>query len=207
MPRDKSLFFYGSLYHALIDPPLEDVHHMAVELLPMGSSVLDIACGTGTFALMAKKIKGCHVEGLDLSLKMLEFARRSNIYPEVTFHHQDATDLRAYADGSFDFATILMMIHELARPQQVAVLSGALRVAKNVILIDSASPAPKNPGAILNRVVEATIGRDHYPNFIAFHANGGIDGILKDLSFPINVSYHLAFSHNIREVFVLTKAW
>ncbi len=206
MPEDKSLFFYGPLYHALLDPPLEDVHHMAVELLPTGCSVLDIACGTGSFSFMAKKIKNCHVEGIDLSVKMIEFARRSNFYPDVTFRHQDATDLRDYADRSFDYATILMVIHELAKPMQLAVLTGALRVAKNVILVDSSSPAPKNLGGLLNRAVEASIGRDHYPNYRAFLAGGGLGGVLKGLPFPINVSYHLVFSHKIREVFVINQS-
>ena len=45
MPTDKSLFFYGSLYHRLMDPPLADVRRAAVDLVPKGSSVLDVACG------------------------------------------------------------------------------------------------------------------------------------------------------------------
>ena len=63
---------------------------------------------------------------------MLEFARTSNRFPDVTFVHKDATDLSSYSDHSFDYATALMLMHELPGPQQILVLKEALRVGKKV---------------------------------------------------------------------------
>jgi len=69
------------------------------------------------------------VIGLDLSLKMIRFAGERNSCPDVTFVHGDATDLSIYPDHSFDFAVMLVFIHELDAGQQKQALSEALRVA------------------------------------------------------------------------------
>jgi SAM-dependent methyltransferase len=71
--------------------------------------------------------KQCRVVGLDLSLRMLEFARESNPFQDVTFVHKDATDLAAYEHNAFDYATMLMVIHELNKSQQALVLRETLR--------------------------------------------------------------------------------
>jgi len=45
--RDKSLFYYGSLYHKLFDAKLEECRNKIISLIEEGSRVLDIGCGTG----------------------------------------------------------------------------------------------------------------------------------------------------------------
>jgi ubiquinone/menaquinone biosynthesis C-methylase UbiE len=144
------------------------------------------------------------VVGLDLSLRMLEFARKTNPFPDLTFVHEDATGLGAYADRSFDHATLLMLMHELPRPHQVRVLKEALRVASRIIIIDSAAPLPKNAGGIGIRLVEATFGRDHNPNFKAFLSAAGIVGIIKESALPVNVEHRSVFWRNCREVVVVS---
>jgi len=173
MPVDKSLFFYGAIYHRLFDPQLAEARQVAVDLIAEGSSVLDLGCGTGLlgFALVGKK--SCRLVSLDLSLRMLEFARKSNPFPDLTFIHRDATDLSAFKDRSFDYATLLMLVHELTKPQQSLVLKEALRVARRAIIIDAAAPLPRNAGGTGIRFVESTFGRDHNPNFKAFLGAGG----------------------------------
>jgi ubiquinone/menaquinone biosynthesis C-methylase UbiE len=136
---------------------------------------------------------------------MLEFARTSNRFPDVTFVHKDATDLSAYSDHSFDYATMLMLAHELPRAQQVRVLKEALRVAGRVIIIDAAAPLPKNAEGIGIRVVETTFGRDHNPNFKAFLAGAGISGILKESGSPIAVEHRSIFWRDCREVVVVVS--
>lgn len=204
MPVDKSLFYYGPIYHRLFDPQLAEAREVIVGLINEGSSVLDIACGTGQLCFALRDQKHCHVVGLDLSLRMLEFARNANPFQDVTFVHEDATDLRAFENHSFDYATMLVLVHELPRPQQVRVLKEALRVARKVIIVDSVAPLPKNAGGIGVRFVEATFGRDHHGNFKAFLANGGIRGILQEYGLPINVEYSSVFWRNCREVVVIT---
>ncbi len=46
---DKSLFFYGPVFHKLFDPQLAEGREVTVDLINEGSSVLDIACGTKIF--------------------------------------------------------------------------------------------------------------------------------------------------------------
>ena len=205
MPLDKSLFFYGPIYHKLLDPPLAEARQVAVDLITEGSSVLDIACGTGQLCFALREQKHCRVVGLDLSLRMLEFARKSNPFQDVAFVHEDAAELGAFGDHSFDYATILMLMHELPRLQQVRVLKEALRVASRGIIIDSVAPLPKNAGGIGIRIVEGTFGRDHNPNFKAFLAAGGIRGMLQESGMPISVEYYSVFWRNCREVVMVSS--
>jgi ubiquinone/menaquinone biosynthesis C-methylase UbiE len=205
MPEDKSLFFYGPIYHRLFDPQLTEARQVAVDLIAEGSSVLDVGCGTGLLCFALKEQKSCHVVGLDLSLRMLEFARTSNCFPDVTFVHRDATDLSTYPDRSFDYATLLMLVHELPKPKQVRVLNEALRVANRAIIIDAAAPLPRNAGGTGIRLVEATFGRDHNPNFKAFLSAGGIGGIIERSALPVNVEHRSIFWRNCREVVVVSK--
>ena len=203
MPTDKSLFYYGPIYHKLFDPQLAEGCQVVLGLIPEGASVLDVACGTGVFSFMLRKEKNCRVVGVDLSLKMLEFAVKSNPYPDVTFQHADATDLGAFADISFDYCTILNLMHELSKTQQAAALKQALRVARKAIITNWVSPLPKNTIGIGTRIVEATIGRDHNRNFNAFLAAGGFASVLKESALPVTVEYRDVFSHNCREVVVV----
>lgn len=206
MPIDKSLFFYGPIYHRLLDPQLAEARQVAVDLINEGSSVLDIGCGTGLLCFALKEQKNCRVVGLDLSLRMLEFARKINPFPDVTFVHEDATDLSVYSDCSFDYATLLMLVHELPRPQQILALREALRVAVRVIIVDSVVPLPKNAEGIGIRLVEATFGRDHNPNFKAFLSAAGIGGILKDSGLSVRVEHRFVFWRNCREVVFASMA-
>jgi len=204
MPQDKSLFFYGSFFHRFLDPQLAENRQVAVDYIPESSSVLDIACGTGQLCFELREIKHCRVVGLDVSLRMLDFARKTNLFQDITFVHEDATDLHTFEDSSFDFATMLMIMHELHRPQQISVLKEALRVAHRGIIIDSVVPLPKNAGGIGYRFVEATIGHDHYQNFKSFLAKGGIRGILQESGLPVNIEYSSVFWRKCREILVVS---
>lgn len=204
MSSDKSLFYYGPIYHKLFDPELAEACQVATDLITEDFSVLDIACGTGVFCFMLREQKNCRVVGIDLSLRMLEFARKLNPYQDVTFVHEDATDLRTFGDHSFNYATILMLMHELATPQQVCVLKEALRVATKAIIIDSISPLPKNAGGIGIRIVEGTFGHDHNQNFKVFLATGGIAGILKESALAITVEHRSIFWRKCREAVLVS---
>lgn len=204
MPQDKSLFFYGAFFHRFFDPALAENRRVAVEFIPAGSSVLDIACGTGQLCFELKKFKQCRVVGLDVSLRMLNYARKTNPYPDVTFVHEDATDLHDFENSTFDFATMLMIIHELQEPSQLLVLKEALRVAGKVIIIDSVVPLPKNPEGIGYRTVEAIAGHDHYPNFKAYLAKGGVRGILQKSGLNVSIDYSSVFWKGCREMVVVS---
>jgi ubiquinone/menaquinone biosynthesis C-methylase UbiE len=202
--NDKSLFYYGWLYHKLFDRELGEAREAAVDLVTEGSSVLDIACGTGQLCFELKAKKNCRVVGIDLSLSQLRFAEKSNPNGEVTFLHMDATNLVEIEDHSFDYATMLLLMHELNREQQARVLIEASRVAAKIIVIDSVSSLPRNFGGRLIRFVEATFGRDHNRSFKSFLANGGINGVLEYSGLPVTVVNRSIFWRNCREAVLLS---
>jgi SAM-dependent methyltransferase len=126
--EDKGRFTHGAFYHTLYDRPLAEARKAVVDLVPEGSSVLDIACGTGELCFELALRKNCQVVGVDLSRRMIEFARKRNPSTQVRFEHGDAIDLAEVAPDTFDFTTILFLLHEVPRAQQVAVLNEALRM-------------------------------------------------------------------------------
>ncbi len=204
MPEDKSLFFYGRLYHWLLDRPQAEARHLVADLVPEGSSVLDIACGTGLLS-SALREKNCRVTGLDLSLRMLRFAEKRNRYDDVRFVHGDATDLGGFGDRSFDYATILLLLHEIPRESQRRVLVEAARVADHLVIVDSVAPLPRNAGGRGIRVVEATFGHGHHPQFKAFLEGGGIMGALEASGLPFTIRHRAVFWRDCREVVVASK--
>jgi ubiquinone/menaquinone biosynthesis C-methylase UbiE len=205
VPDDKSLFFYGWGYHKLFDKQNLKARELIVDLVPEEVSVLDIACGTGELCFALREKKNCRVIGVDISLRMLRFAEKSNPYDEVTFIHGDATDLGDFEDGSFDYATMLVLMHELTEENQTRVFHEALRVARKVILVDSKSPLPRNFFGLGIRLVEATFGHDHNRNFKNFLKNGGIDGVLRHSLLPLSLESQSVFGSNCREIVIVSR--
>ncbi len=206
MPEDKSFFYYGWTYHKLLDSHQAEARERIVDLIPGNSSVLDIASGTGQLCFALRAQKHCRVTGIDMSLRMLQFAEKSNSYEDVTFLHQDATYLARFGDRTFDFATMLIFLHELPREHQVLVVNEALRVADKTIIVDARAPLPKNPSGLGVRLVESTLGRDHHSHFCSFLLSGGIMGLLKISGFPITVLQHSVFWRNCRELVMITRS-
>jgi len=204
LTKDKSLFYYGRLYHKLFDGELADAREIVVDLVDEGSSVLDIACGTGELCFVLKAKKNCRVTGIDLSLRQLRFAQKSNSYDDIKFLHMDATNLVDIEDHSFNYATMLMFVHELTKDQQAQVLKEASRVANKIIIIDSHVPLPKSFRGRAIRFVEATFGRDHQKNFKNFLANNGINGVLEHAGLPLTVVNRSLFWHDCREAVTLS---
>ena len=205
MLQDKSLFYYGTIYHRLIDGKLEEARQTIVNVVPERASVLDIGCGTGSLCLELCRAKHCKVVGLDLSLKMIRFAEERNTCPDVTFVHGDATDLSIYPDRSFDFAVMLVFIHELDAEQQKQALREALRVANKLIICDSVAPLPRNKGGFLIWLAETLFGYEHRPHFKRFLAQGGIKGLLNTTGLLARTEYSQVFWYGAREIAVISK--
>jgi ubiquinone/menaquinone biosynthesis C-methylase UbiE len=205
MTEDKSLFYYGWLYHKLFDREFAEAREIVVNLVPEKASVLDIACGTGQLSFALREKKNCRVVGIDISLRMLRFAEKSNPNDGVKFVHADATNLADLADDSFDFAIILLLMHEVPEEKQSLVLKEASRVAHKIIIMDAKVPLPKNAHGRAIRFVEATFGRDHNGNFKSFLKNDGINGVLKRSKLPLVVETQLVFWHKCRELIMVAR--
>ncbi len=205
MPRDKSLFHYGGFYHKVIDSKQEEARQIILDLIPEKSSVLDITCGTGALCYELCKEKQCRVVGLDLSLKMIKFAQTQFAHPNATYVHGDATDLSDYGDHSFDYAIMMLFIHELEEDQQQRAIEEALRVGKKLIICDSASPLSRNKNAFLTWFAETVFGYEHKRHFKRFLAEGGIEGLLAKTGLSVKIEYSSLFWNNCRQVLMISK--
>lgn len=93
------------------------------------SKVLDVGCGTGTFAIMiAKKAK--KVVGIDASKAMINTAKKkSKELGNVEFIEAIAEDL-PFDDNSFDIVLSSMTLHHLPSKDKIIALKEMKRVLK-----------------------------------------------------------------------------
>lgn len=89
------------------------------DLLPAGASVLDLGCGTGVPTAKILTESGHRVVGVDISVGMLELARRQ--VPAAEFVHADFAQLPADF-GSFDAVTAFFSLLMLSKAQIEATL-------------------------------------------------------------------------------------
>jgi SAM-dependent methyltransferase len=205
MPDDRSLFHYGKTYNRLIDPLMAESHAQIVRRTPEGASVLDIGCGTGALCFKLHQKKGCRVLGVDLSLRMLEFAQAHNRFTEVRFLHQDATDMVDIADDSFEFAILCYIVHELHPPSQINLLREAWRVARSLILVDSYAPLPWNLVGLIKRLIEYCFGWEHSPQFRNFLAMGGISSLLAEAGLAEHITRQDRFQAGCNQAVVVSR--
>ena len=97
-----------------------------------GQQVLDLGCGTGTLAIMAKQSQpSAEVTGLDADPDMLKVARhksserKAHVKFDVGF-----TNKLPYPDSSFDRVMSSIMIHHLKTPEKITTAGEVFRVLK-----------------------------------------------------------------------------
>jgi len=101
--------------------------------LEPGESVLDIGCGTGTLAIVAKRRVGPSgvVHGIDASPEMIARAQRKATRAglDVAFEIAPAQSL-PFPDSRFDVVLSTVMLHHLPRTGRVDAVREARRVLK-----------------------------------------------------------------------------
>lgn len=124
-------------------------HERFLELadLKPGETVLDVGCGTGSLALVAKRVVGPEgaVFGVDASPEMLvratKKARRAGL--EVVFSLAPAQHL-PYGDDQFDAVFSTLMLHHLPRSSRgecAAEIARVLKPGGRVLAVDFGAPA------------------------------------------------------------------
>lgn len=117
-----------------------------------GESVLDVGCGTGSLAILAKEITGTTgvVWGVDPSAEMLARARAKAARAGVDVRFENAAaQALPFADSSFDVALSTMMLHHLSRAGRRELAAQLRRVVKpggRALVVDFAKPAAKRRG-------------------------------------------------------------
>jgi ubiquinone/menaquinone biosynthesis C-methylase UbiE len=97
-----------------------------------GHRVLDLGCGTGTLAIMAKRAQHkAEVFGLDADPEMLKLAhiKRDQAKLKITFDVGFTNDL-PYPDSSFDRVLSSIMLHHLKTPDKEKTAHEIYRVLK-----------------------------------------------------------------------------
>jgi ubiquinone/menaquinone biosynthesis C-methylase UbiE len=128
-----------------------------------GQHVLDLGCGTGTLAIMAKQNQpGAEVTGLDADPDMLKVARYKSSQLNVPVKFDVGfTNRLPYPDESFDRVLSSIMIHHLKTPDKVTTAREVHRVLKpggQLHVIDFGKPYTwygKMLGPFLHRFEEA----------------------------------------------------
>jgi len=180
-------FYDGWIYRRLIDPSLAGIRRRIAKIIPEGSRVIDVGCGTGDQLLhVADQIhEGVCVE---LSETMVETGRQQAKQLGVNnceFHLADATNLTHFEDQSFDFAMSSMVIHEMPMEKRHPVLKEIKRLGKQIILVDWIYPQPSWPKLIGTHFIEFMAGWEHYSGFRSFMRNGGTPTLIDDVGLEV----------------------
>lgn len=180
-------FYDGKLYSLLIDPQMNALHGLLANTIPKGIRVLDACCGTGALAFRLAP-QSSEVVGVDLSPKMIEFAKRTQSklgVENVSFHTGDVSRLSQFEDHAFAYATVIMAIHEMPGEARQPVLRELIRVAERVLLVDFASPMLWNLPGLRNRILEMMAGPRHFLNFRDYMRSGGLPPLLNKIGATI----------------------
>jgi ubiquinone/menaquinone biosynthesis C-methylase UbiE len=119
---------------------------LALARVQPGESVLDIACGTGSLAIAAKRCVGPDgaVHGIDASPAMIRHAAKKARRAGMGVLFQEAAaEALPFPDGRFDVVLSTVMLHHVPRAARTACAREMYRVTKpggRVFVVDFGEP-------------------------------------------------------------------
>jgi len=183
----RGAWFDGWFYAKFFDSDKLGLRKYIVEFVEDGSSIIDIGCATGGLALnLAPRSK--YVVGVDVSEKMIKQAlkRRNKLgYKNLDFILIDALDLSSEIDNTFDYAVLSFVIHEIPQKERIRILTEAMRIADNIIILDYHFPQPQGFWGISIKWIEFFAGREHYRCFRDYLQRGGLKSIFGEMGLRI----------------------
>jgi SAM-dependent methyltransferase len=186
--KDVRHWYDGIIYAAAIDPHLKKIRESVARYISKNSKVIDICCGTGGFVFhIAKQCQDS--VGVDHSSVMIRYADKEKAKRElsnVAFLHADAKDLSIFKNCEFDYAVLSFTLHEMPPAIREPVLKEAIRISKEIILIDYMNPMPLNWIGLINLHYEVIGGYDHLCNYLNYRDHGGLDYLLKKVGLSVN---------------------
>jgi 2-polyprenyl-3-methyl-5-hydroxy-6-metoxy-1,4-benzoquinol methylase len=171
-----SLYFKSLFYNILIDPLLAGLKRTVAEKISQSATVIDIACGTGSLAIILARKAG-YITAIDLDPDLIRFASEEAVKEKIRnirFLVHDATDLSAYHDKQFDIAVTSMAVHQFKEELAVRILGEMKRIASQVIIADYNCPMPAGISRSLAYLIESMAKGDHYNNFRNYMSKGGL---------------------------------
>ena len=126
---------FDSFKGKLADKREKEIIGKFLKVLPEGSLVLDLACGTGriTEFLLSKGYKVC---GVDISKEMLDFARKrlSGFGDLVKFRQAEAENL-PFEGKIFDSATCIKLFGHIPPETRIKILQELKRAIKGPFVV------------------------------------------------------------------------
>ena len=178
-------------FATIVDPILCDVRIYLPDFAGMkaGDRVLDVCCGSGAQVYEYSR-KGLTAHGVDNSQRMLDLAQRyytkSNM-SSISFTLTDAVHL-PFADGSFDFASISLALHDKDAVLADKIVVEMKRVTCSggrLVFMDYSAPLPHSITGYLIRAIEFFAGEEHFRNFRWYLINGGLQRVLQSYDLPL----------------------
>lgn len=160
--KHKKLFdFISPIYNLFFDDQVRkysELYERFDEILNFSanSNILDIGCGTGAFS-KTFALKKHNITGIDISEKMLNYARRKGI-DAVLGNIVEGLD---YKDKTFDHVITAYVAHGLDKQKRRKMLEEASRLSKGKILIHDYSKKSN----LLIKIAEFLENGDYF-NFI-----------------------------------------
>ena len=107
-------------------------------------AILDVATGTGDFALEAIRINPQSVTGVDISEEMLSIAKekiaKAGLEKQIHFQWADAEDL-PFADGSFDASTVAFGVRNFENALKgLAEINRVLKAGGILVILEFSMP-------------------------------------------------------------------
>lgn len=151
-------------------------------MIQPGSSILDIASGTGSLIFSLSSVAGRAV-GVDMNRQKIDMANRTaqrRGLTNLSFLEADATKISEfYPAQSFDYAVLSLAIHQFPEPLRSNILLQAVKISRQLILADYSFPVPETPFAKLTQVIEKLAGEEHHAAYRSFLDAGGLPGIIE----------------------------
>jgi 2-polyprenyl-3-methyl-5-hydroxy-6-metoxy-1,4-benzoquinol methylase len=146
--------------HSVFNLSIQAIFELTGDLA--GQQVCDLACGQGYLSRMLAE-RGAMVTGVDLSQKLLEFARQQNGDRGIRFINDDAQALEKITGESFD--TVICNLALMDIPDLRATFQAVRRVLKSrgSFIFSILHPCFETPF----RAPESPIETDEAGNFIA----------------------------------------
>lgn len=147
--------------------------------LRAGQAVLDVACGTGAVARVARDVVGPEgrVVGVDLNPAMLEVAR--NARPELEWVPGDAENL-PFRDAEFDVALCQSALFFFADPGRALAEMARVVLPGGVVAVQTYAPLAEQPAyGPFVELVARHAGPEARVLLGTYWSQGDVDGLLR----------------------------
>lgn len=173
---DKRHWYDGWIYDRVLAPNQKVPFDKIAFLIPEGSDVIDIGCGTGRLDFrLSEKCRS--ILAIDLSEKNILTAtstREKTKAGNIEFIHTDLSSVVGGNKRHFDYAVLSYILHEVSRTERIKILTEAAMVANKIIVSDH-KPSTIMVSKIIREILEFGAGPDHYRNFTTYIIDGGIE--------------------------------